>query len=196
MSAEQCNGEQSNLDWLAFQYVAGELNAHQHEAFELQLLESQAAREAVASAVELCQAVQAASALPASAPVPLLAARSSTWNAPAAWISLAAAACILLVASLQWFSQSDNIANGPAQQPTVEDTSLALVWSELRKLQSEEVADDAAASDAIRLATADGLSDDDLAIEDGSIEFDSADWILTALADREGDDPIEEPTVN
>ena len=45
------------LEWLAFRYVTDELTELEREAFEVRLADDQAAREAVAAAVELTQAV-------------------------------------------------------------------------------------------------------------------------------------------
>lgn len=48
---------QSDLEWLAFQYAAGELQGAELDAFELRLASDLAACEALAAAVMLCQAV-------------------------------------------------------------------------------------------------------------------------------------------
>ena len=44
-------------DWLAFRYIASELNGEESAAFEAELETSQVAREAVARAVDLSQAI-------------------------------------------------------------------------------------------------------------------------------------------
>jgi hypothetical protein len=49
-----------DLDWLAFCYAAGDLNATEAEQFEARLADDQAAREALARAVELTQTIAAA----------------------------------------------------------------------------------------------------------------------------------------
>ena len=54
--------EHDDLAWLAFRYVAGELDADAESAFEARLDHDQAAREAVAGAVGLVGAVARASA--------------------------------------------------------------------------------------------------------------------------------------
>jgi hypothetical protein len=48
----------TDLDWLAYQYAAGELSVSQLSAFEERLAVDQSAREAVAAAVELIAACQ------------------------------------------------------------------------------------------------------------------------------------------
>ena len=49
--------ESEVLDWLAFCYVSGELDGDERTAFENRLADDQVAREAVARAVELTEAV-------------------------------------------------------------------------------------------------------------------------------------------
>lgn len=51
------NTPESDREWLAFRYIAGEVSQEEAAAFELELETSQSAREAVARAVELSQAV-------------------------------------------------------------------------------------------------------------------------------------------
>jgi len=64
MSRENPNtpeqSSQSDLDWLAFRYIADELDASAREAFELRLAGDQTAREAVASTMEVTQKLYAA----------------------------------------------------------------------------------------------------------------------------------------
>jgi hypothetical protein len=54
------HSEQSELEWLAFQYVAGELPGDDAAGFEERLATDQLAREAVARAVELADIAMAA----------------------------------------------------------------------------------------------------------------------------------------
>jgi len=49
--------EQDDLNWLAFRYVAGELDDAETQAFEARLETDQPAREAVAQSVALTQSV-------------------------------------------------------------------------------------------------------------------------------------------
>jgi len=51
------NQTENDREWLAFRYIAGELSGDETAAFEAELETSQGAREAVARAVELSQAV-------------------------------------------------------------------------------------------------------------------------------------------
>lgn len=56
---QQSQPESDSLPWLAFQYLAEELSPTERAAFETRLGEDQAAREALAAAVELTMATQA-----------------------------------------------------------------------------------------------------------------------------------------
>jgi hypothetical protein len=51
------NQPESDRDWLAFRYIAGELSDEDFASFEFELETSQLAREAVARAIELSQAI-------------------------------------------------------------------------------------------------------------------------------------------
>src|SRR6476660_6136234 len=90
---------QSELDWLAFCYAAGELDGAEAESFEARLAEEQPAREALARAVELTQTVAAAEAQCGDFVVP--ATRTKTdWNSRLAWMAIGGLASVLL--ALLW----------------------------------------------------------------------------------------------
>ena len=57
----------ANLLWHAFRYIADELSADETEQFEARLADDQVAREAVARAVELSQAIATLPTEPVSA---------------------------------------------------------------------------------------------------------------------------------
>src|SRR5262245_16159830 len=119
------------LAWLAFRFIAGEMTADETTAFELRLADDQAAREAVAAAVELFHAVCAAEA---AEPVVAVAAKErSTWSQKVTWVaSGAVAAALLVMVSLNlgsvanWFG-SNNGATVAAVSP-----ALADAWSAVR----------------------------------------------------------------
>jgi hypothetical protein len=81
-----------DLLWLAFRYVAGELDVDESEAFEHRLSQDQAAREAVAEAVGLVQAV-ALGHSPAHTSLPIRRPRRTAMIGVAAGL----AACLALV---------------------------------------------------------------------------------------------------
>lgn len=188
--------DQNNLDWLAFQYVAGEMSPPEADAFEARLLDDQHAREAVAAAVELCQAVEATCSM-ASDAVPatvLSASRSATWMVPAAWLTLGAAACLLVVASIHWLDSSTPPASKwVASSASEHDLELALAWSDVRELQSQGFEADPAIDnddDSLESSFSDEIE------SESSDPLDAPSWIVNALAEREGESPLEEHPIN
>src|SRR5688572_20635116 len=124
MNPRQCDHE---LDWTAFCYLAGELNAQDQSAFELRLADDQAAREALARAVELTQVVAAAESQPACGVVSADRARS-TWSTPISWLTIGglaslAAGLFLAVAlgQLDWLTGKSTGGN---------QFELAAAWTE------------------------------------------------------------------
>ena len=116
-----------DLDWLAFCYVADELAECERAAFETRLADDQAAREAVARAVELTQSVALAEAHePVLTPASIT--RRTTWPRRLAWMSVGASAALVLVAvALNWKSLEERLA-----PPAINRSELAEVWSQTR----------------------------------------------------------------
>jgi hypothetical protein len=125
------------LDQLAFRYIANELTNDELQAFEDRLATDHQAREAVAAAVELTQAIafvestrQSPSptvantndALPVSPPLP--ADRRSWWPA-LGWMAVGSAACAALIFLADQWSLHELGSNGS-------DRQLAMLWSETR----------------------------------------------------------------
>lgn len=118
----------SDLDWLAFCYVANELSADERASFESRLADDQSACEAVARAVELVQAVALAETCERERPMPASITRRTTWPRRLAWMSVGASAALVLVAAaLGWQSISGWFAPPPADRGR-----LAEVWSQTR----------------------------------------------------------------
>jgi len=92
MNQQDCHEE---LDWLAFRYAAGELDAAEAEAFEVRLSDQQAAREALARAVELTQIVAAAEAQCGDFVVPVSRTKNE-WNSRLSWMAIGGLASLLL----------------------------------------------------------------------------------------------------
>lgn len=93
----------SELEWAAFRYVSGELDEREAAEFESRLEDDQAAREAVAAAVELVQTVVAAEHLVELPVVATVAREAGMWRR-VAWLGIAGAvaaccACLLLMLS-------------------------------------------------------------------------------------------------
>src|SRR3954451_766284 len=92
MNKQQCPNE---LDWVALCYASGELNAMEAAQFEARLADDQAAREALARAVELTQAVAAAESHAGAVVIP--AGRSAAdWGTRVSWMAAGGLAAVLL----------------------------------------------------------------------------------------------------
>ena len=127
----------ADLDWLAFRYVSGEMTAEEHAAFEENLTESQPAREAVAAAVLLAQAVVLAEkSQPDSGRAKLVPAsltkRGPTWRWRLTWALVGGAVSLLLAWGLQFWRDSSRAQNVVGQyRPTGHEdlSALALQWT-------------------------------------------------------------------
>ena len=190
-------GTNSELDWQAFRYIAGEMTEPEGAAFELQLADDQLAREAVARAVELTETVSAChfdlddEIVAAEVELPRSVKRIGWWSA-VVWASLGAAASLLLVLTLQgkWKNDSPLAGAFPSQSDLQSDSTgeLAEAWSETREpLNGEEF------TGSISLETGD---DADLAESDDTLpelnvdeEVAAPEWMLAALEDLAGDEP-------
>jgi hypothetical protein len=137
----------SELLWLAVRYLTGELGRDDVEAFERRLDQEQAAREALAQAVELAGAIAtlpaAAAAAPGAAAAPVVSFPLGGRNSIIAVFALAAAAAILWLLVLP---------RGPVAPPedgrgkavdhahalaragrAMDSAAVALAWSTLRE---------------------------------------------------------------
>jgi hypothetical protein len=84
-----------DLDWLAFCYAAGELDPADAELFEARLADEQAAREALARAVELTQTVAAAETQCGDLATPATQ-TNLDWNRRLSWMAVGGLASLLL----------------------------------------------------------------------------------------------------
>jgi hypothetical protein len=117
----------SDLPWKAYCYVCRELSAEEEAAFEARLAEDQAAREAVAEAVELAGAVRlvAADALPG--PVP----RRARWPYALGGLVTGIAACLALWLVPSRFSQLREPTTPPLAPAPAPSPDIVLAWSDL-----------------------------------------------------------------
>jgi hypothetical protein len=132
-----------DLEWLAFRYVAAELPDDERRWFEEVLAEDQAAREAVARAVELTISVDGSLRGPSVTSSPqhmahpvTLPPRRPVRSAPlrrATWLPYAITACLLLtVAFLALRPAGNRRLPTPAPDSTDSTSELAHVWSQAR----------------------------------------------------------------
>ncbi len=134
MTDDNFSDSPNSLEWLAFRYVSDELPAALAEEFERKLEFDQAAREAVARSVALCEAVSAACECDLdakdldakeadamevepmeAAAAPALAPRSQRRSRPLAWMALGAAAS--LAAVMVWRAWSPEAGSPEAGSP-------------------------------------------------------------------------------
>jgi len=121
--------QQNDLDWLAFCYSAGELSPADAQAFEVRLADEQAARESLARAVELSQAIAAAETQSDYAVSPAV--RTKDWSSRLSWMAVGGVASLLL--ALLWSgivgptrTAKQRKMNAASQQ------QLALAWNATR----------------------------------------------------------------
>jgi anti-sigma factor RsiW len=145
---------ENELDWQAFCYLSGELNEAETEQFEARLADDQAAREALARAVELTQAVAAAESQAGAVVIP--AGRGAAdWSTRVSWMAVGGLAAVLL--AILWSG-----AVGPAWQGrnAAGRIELASAWMAAREeiklagfggpALGDDAADDAAFSTDLR----------------------------------------------
>ncbi len=177
MTSERYN----KLDWLAFQYIADEMATEDRATFEHRLADDQAAREAVARAVELTQALladQCEKVLLSSDPIRSSSAAEIRDRARArrrlTWLGLSLAMCFLLLIGSGFFTGRFTGGVGLIDQPraesdmgnAVETSQLAIAWSNAR----------------VELDVAD---EEPFADPDGDFGTDAVstpDWMLAAVA--------------
>jgi len=107
------NSTETDLDWLAFRYISGEIAVSEAEQFEALLADDQAARDAVVRAVELTQAIVAVQ----TASISPSAAMPQSWTHNITWISTSVAALVLVTLALNF--------NGPTKSATSDSDNIA-----------------------------------------------------------------------
>ena len=171
------------LNWLAFRYVAGEMSADECAEFETRLADDQAAREAVASAVELTQTMACAANDSCDIAAPEIVVRKrgrAVRGRRLLWVGLGAAACLTLVVLLRGVFDvrdiADSNSNPTRRARDSQPQQLALVWSQTRQVEESDVAAD---QDADEEAT----PVDDAASADDRAMLPS--WIVAAVTESE-----------
>jgi hypothetical protein len=170
-----------DLHWTAFLYVSGELTIDESTSFESLLAEDQEAREAVALAVELAQALAIVGPLPRSV------SRKRNYRRVLAWAGSMAAAACLAVAIL------------PILRPVVptesqgDTSSVALAWSGLRVGTDPDWTAFVSGVQAPESPVAGSLAEIENADEaESSNERPLPSWLLLAASVPSGDSPQEE----
>lgn len=148
-SGGACDRSQ-NLDWLAFRYIANEMSDDERDAFESRLADEQAAREAVAAAVELSQTVLLVEEMPQPSVV-----SPRPWRIAAAWMSLGACVCLTVIIGGQYLAA--NFSGNRTEPAAVEGPAeLASLWSQTRLASLPEGAETAYLDDVDAPRSVDG----------------------------------------
>ncbi|MDR3636510.1 MAG: hypothetical protein P4L84_22090 [Isosphaeraceae bacterium] len=125
-------GAKSELTWLAMSYVCGDLPAEDVAAFEQRLEQDQAAREAVALAVELAGAV---AQLPPDQGPRLRPRRPPALAALPRWAGIAAAVLLLALAAGGLTRLPESVMK--TRHPGAPSPGLALAWSGVHRDEAD-----------------------------------------------------------
>lgn len=167
--------DEQKLEWLAFCYVADELSPAERAAFEKRLVDDQAAREAVALAVELSLATELvfsedATIVAAQKQLQVASPKRGWWSVALACGGLLA---LIVINKLAW---------QPGENHT-QSRDLAIAWSETRAayptsamVESREEATD----EATETVT---FVDDALLGPDGEIALPT--WMIAAVSEAQ-----------
>ncbi len=172
---EHENHERDELAWLAFCYVANELDDAARTEFELRLAESQAAREAVAQAVELVAAAQLAGACPA-APA------ATHWNQVAVRCIAAVAAAVVLFITFGHLPFEREQAE-PTVAAHMEARLLAEAW--LKTRQAFRSAEPDSHPVDVQPAMLEPVADELPPAGEDEGELIVSDWMMVALLDMQ-----------
>lgn len=164
------------LDELAFLYVSGDLAADELEMFERLLAESQAAREAVASACELADLMVAARTSHALTPVSSKAAGRVPRGRLLRWEMAVTTLALILMLLGGWYQiRSRYFLSGGWNRSTLAQASsdLALAWSRTQ-LDADP------ADDELSLTVPDSLTSGDVSSDGNDDELPT--WVLAAVS--------------
>jgi len=167
--------DQQDLDWLAFCYAAGELENTDRDEFEARLADDQAAREALARAVELCQTV-AAVETQCGDYVTVAAHAQIAWNQRLSWMAVGGLASLLV--ALLWSGVVAPVwQTANRNSHSFSQRNLASAWTETRT----EIANVREAGYWPAIASTD--VDDDLAMtsSDENMLEDAPSWMTAAV---------------
>lgn len=175
---------QEALSWLAFRYVANELDAVEANEFESLLMTDQVAREAVAAAVEEATQIRQALGI-----VVCAGAQRSNWSLRTTRVAIVAAgSCLTLFLALclvrPSLPKTDSVALTVANDSLSSPAQLAFVWAESRHglAELQPVADPLLTDslDMVSIADADDMDSE----SESSLVAPS--WMLAALAKMDG----------
>ena len=175
------------LDWLAFQYVADELDGVERAAFELRLEEDTAACEAVVSAMKLAQAVDHSfgtelrkdGTTPEAVDREIRPASQSPATANHSSFSRTAAlsiAATVAAAIFGWW-----LINQPAANSIDNHGTVAIAWADSGEDTNWDSSADTIVADDLQSVGYESIQD----AEDDLLRDSDDEWLLVALVDIE-----------
>jgi hypothetical protein len=176
------NETQDNLNWLAFRYVANELDPTESSEFELRLMTDQTAREAIAAAVGATTRMRLALG---DAVVVTAASQRTRWGRKSTRVAIVAmGSCLTLLLAVALLRPSVSptgiVSQSAVNEPTDSRAELAFAWAEVRyqlaEFQPAANAVMADAMDPVAIALRDSESEQSLV---------APNWMLAALAKRD-----------
>jgi hypothetical protein len=174
--------EKIELDWLALQYIAGDLDSAAAERFELRLADDQAAREAVSRAVELTQVIAAAESQSAPREYVTPAGksageqRSSDWATRLSWMAIGG----LLSLPIAVLAANGRLNRTPAGE--IGSGELAAAWSQTREELTTAEAESIGPLHPISLALSESEEDVNDALDEALLLVDTPSWMTAAVA--------------
>jgi hypothetical protein len=195
MKVTQQSARQADLDWLAYQYVAGEMSAADQDAFEGRLATDQAARESVAAAVELVAACQAAfERRPVVKPIKTSPQRRTALRLAVLSAALAASITIAWLGQFQGRGSDPGLADRDTQDrgsswvgsESSGGPQLAMIWADLGENMTPEIA-------SVGETTAEAAEVNGSAANGDDNDLVAPDWLMAALLDDQASptDPDE-----
>ncbi|MBC8355036.1 MAG: hypothetical protein H8E66_23910 [Planctomycetes bacterium] len=167
---------QSELNWLAFQYVANELDAAETTDFESLLLTDQSAREAVAKMVG--ESVELRSAL-GTATVATASSHEGSWNRKASRVAIVTVgSCLTLLLAVCFIRPMTPVSDRVVDKSVESDSpaQLAYAWAE-----SRQGLDDLQSSLGIDLSDTLGSALSDAPVAESDQPLVAPSWMLAAL---------------
>lgn len=176
------NDFQSDLDWTAFCYAASELSESETAAFESLLAEDQAAREALARAVELSQAVASAETMQ---PVVITRSRSFIWSRRLTWMAVGSAASLLVAVLWSGSGVGSRLQTRFSGQPESSTATHELAAAWVGQQQEQSIASDAGQWYPAPISESDASSEAEASADLADLPETPA-WMTAAVASLAG----------
>ena len=188
MNSEHQKHESGDLDWLAFCYIADELEPMAKAEFEQRLEHDQAARDAIVDAMTLAAAIHQSQTDPVaqltSQPtVPLDSASRRQWVAAPRFVFAASVTLALVTAAWFWLTVESS-------KRFAAENELAIAWVTVADLTDSDGPESPANSLEIELWEADESPDefDERTLprvdsDEDDVDEGSTDWLVLALED-------------